>query len=407
MSIKKRGLSYVISESNSNQNLARKLGLMDVRAESDSKENVRHVIDQAGRRLVDFNRCSYLNLDSHELLIKGAKEAIDRYGSVQWSAASTRLTYGMLSELEASLVEIFGNEMHLSVGSNLTSINSSALQLLAVGGFTGGKKPVVVFDKRAHASMSSHKAYVASQTDVFTIEHNDLNELEIICKKHLGRKIAFICDGVYSMGGKAPLLPLEFIQSKYGILLYVDDAHGMSISGEHGKGFAWTKLQDADPERTIVVTSLNKGFGSTGALFTSRSSDLVDTYKKFAMSMAFSNMPSVAAVGASLASARIHLSSEIVSLQQELQLKLTLFDKLYKTEYLASESAIRFVHVGEEKDAILVGKSLLDRGFFVGVTFFPTVPHGGAGLRICLTAKTSTTDIEFLTEALNELVGGI
>src|SRR3546814_11747758 len=47
-------------------------------------------------------------------------------------------------------------------------------------------------------------------------------------------------------------------------------------------------------------------------------------------------------------------------------------------------------------EAILAAKLLLDGGFYVSAVFFPTVPRGAAGLRICLTASHAQDDIRRL-----------
>src|SRR3546814_9082936 len=43
-----------------------------------------------------------------------------------------------------------------------------------------------------------------------------------------------------------------------------------------------------------------------------------------------------------------------------------------------------------------LAKLLLDGGFYVSAVFFPTVPRGAAGLRICLTASHAQDDIRRL-----------
>src|SRR3546814_9879214 len=86
------------------------------------------------------------------------------------------------------------------------------------------------------ASLAYHKPVVAAETEVVTVDHNDLSALERLCEAK--GCVAYICDGVYSMGGEAPLQALMRLQERYNLFLYIDDAHGISILGAQGEGFA-------------------------------------------------------------------------------------------------------------------------------------------------------------------------
>src|SRR3546814_7308518 len=60
--------------------------------------------------------------------------------------------------------------------------NLVALPLIASGHLTGGVKPVVAFDRLCHASLAYHKPVVAAETEVVTVDHNDLSALERLCE---------------------------------------------------------------------------------------------------------------------------------------------------------------------------------------------------------------------------------
>ncbi len=211
------------------------------------------------RRVVDFVRCSYLGLDNHPRIIDGAIEALISYGALHWSCARTRLNFAIIGELEAALGELFG--ARVIAFSTVLAANMSALPLIASGHLTGGVKPVMAFDRLAHATLAYHKGTLAGETKVETIGHNDVEALEALCRKYPA--VAYICDGVYSMGGSIDLAPLKRLQEQYGLFLYIDDAHGISIFGDNGEGFARSQFGDALGERTIIAASLGKGFGAS------------------------------------------------------------------------------------------------------------------------------------------------
>lgn len=117
-------------------------------------------------------RCSHLGLDNHPAIVAGAIAAVERYGSLHWSCARTRLNFGLIGDLESTLSQLF--RAHVIAYSTVMVANMGALP-----------KPIV-----------------AQETQVETIPHNDLNALEQICRKH--SVVAYVCDGVYTMGGFAP-----------------------------------------------------------------------------------------------------------------------------------------------------------------------------------------------------------
>lgn len=102
--------------------------------------------------------------------------------------------------------------------STVMLANLGAMPILASGVLTGGAKPVVAFDRHAHLSLAYHKPVVADETRVETIAHNDIDALESLCRKH--QVVAYVCDGVYSMGGNAPIKELRELQERYNLFLY-------------------------------------------------------------------------------------------------------------------------------------------------------------------------------------------
>jgi len=200
-----------------------------------------------GQVIVDFARGSYLGLDNHPAIVQGAISALEDYRSLQWSGARTRLNFAIMEELETRLSEFF--QARSLVFSLVLTANMAVMPLMASGAFTDGKRPIVIFDKFCHATLSYHKASIAANTEVITIGHNDIGALERLCKTH--DTVAYVADGVYSMGGSAPIDDLLRLQDKYGLFLYIDDAHGISIQGNRGEGYARSRLGASLRERTI------------------------------------------------------------------------------------------------------------------------------------------------------------
>jgi len=350
------------------------------------------------RMVVDFVRCSYLGLDNHPDIVGGAVEAVRASGALHWSCARTRLNFAGLGDLEESLSDLFA--ARVITYTTVLAANMSALPLVASGHLTGGPKPVMVFDRLAHATLAYHKGTIAEETRVETIAHNDLEALERLCRQN--EAVAFICDGVYSMGGSAPIAELRRLQEKYGLFLYIDDAHGVSLFGEHGEGFAKSQI-GALGDRTIIAASLGKGFGASGGMLMLGTAHQEVLFRRFAVAHAFSASLNTAAIGAGLASARLHRTSELPCLQRALQEKIALLDALMPTSQRGAPLPIRTVQFGDELIAIGAARSLFQQGFYTSAIFFPTVSKGQAGLRICVTASHTDDQIRSLCAAVEKI----
>ncbi|WP_246248932.1 aminotransferase class I/II-fold pyridoxal phosphate-dependent enzyme [Chelativorans alearense] len=354
-----------------------------------------------GMVAIDYVRCSYLGLDNHPHIVDGAIVAIEEYGALHWSCARTRLNFALIGALEERLSQLF--RAHIITYSTVMIANMGALPLIASGHLTGAQKPVMVFDRLAHASLAFHKPVVADETKVETISHNDLDALERICRKH--PLVAYVCDGVYSMGGCAPIPELLHLQERYGLFLYIDDAHGISIFGDRGEGFARSQMPDVLGERTIIAASLGKGFGASGGMLMFGTSRQEALFRRYSIPHAFSASPNVAAVGAAIASAEIHASGELAARQHQLAERITFFDERVRTGQHGAPLPIRMFRIGNELEAISVAEHLLDDGFYTSATFFPTVARGQAGIRICLTASHDTNDLDRLCQRISRYMG--
>jgi 7-keto-8-aminopelargonate synthetase-like enzyme len=390
-----RNTKAVIERAAPNFDLSFRAGIMGLSARSLERRLV-EIVDGAGsRKVVDFVRCSYLGLDNHPHLIAGAIEALSSYGSLHWSCARTRLNFALLGELEEELSDLFASRV--VTYSTVLAANMSALPLLASGHLTGGEKPLVVFDRFAHATLAAHKATLAAETAVATIAHNDVAALEDICRSN--RSVVYICDGLYSMGGAAPMTALLQLQERHGLFLYIDDAHGVSLFGKNGEGYARSHIGQPLGDRTIIAASLGKGFGASGGLLMVGNEAQERLLRRFSLAQAFSVPVNLAGVGAALASAKLHRTPELQNLQSALRERTEEVDRLFPTSYAGQPFPIRTIEMGDEQTAIEAARTLLEAGFYTSAVFFPTVAQGRAALRICPTATHSRAEIEALANA--------
>ena len=241
----------------------------------------------------------------------------------------------------------------------------------------------MVFDKFSHYSMNHLKPSCADETEVITAPHNDMNYLEDVCKQK--RKVAYVADGVYSMGGLADIKNILYLREKYGMFLYLDDSHSLSALGKKGQGYIRSQMGPLD-ENSIVVASLAKSFGGSGGLVMFGNHTHQKLVHRYGGPSNWSQSLNVAAIGAGLASIKIHHTQELADLQQKLQGNIRQFDAAIQTEQSGSPTSIRLIRCGEARLANQAAAYLADNGFFTSAVFFPVVPQGKAAIRVTLRA---------------------
>ncbi|SFO92522.1 7-keto-8-aminopelargonate synthetase [Pseudomonas sp. NFACC24-1] len=357
------------------------------------------LVDQYGRTFHHFCTTSYLGLDYHPALLDGAMTALWEAGTLRVANSRNRCKLAILDQYESQLSELFGASCLSALSCSAAS--AGILPLLASGAFTHHRAPFMVFDKQAHYSMNHSKAACADETQVITCPHNDMDFIEDVCKRQ--RDVAYVADGAYSMGGMADLDSLMYLKQRYGLFLYLDDSHALSAVGESGAGLVRSRIPAVD-ERTLIVASLAKSFGASGGLVMFGCERYKALVQRYGGPSNWSQSLNAAAIGAGMASIRLHRSREFSALQERLQANIRLFDSLVRTGQRGTPMAIRMVPCGEAALANSLAVELAERGYFTSAVFFPVVPQGKAAIRITLRADMEPDVIRSFCETITELL---
>lgn len=374
-------------------------GLADITA-ADVAGFQQTTVDDA--ELHNMSTYSYLGLDTDDRIRAGAIDALQRERTLNSSISRMRVHSTLLDDTEAGLGELFGAHV-LTLGSAANAA-WALLPLVASGLLTGGTPPLMVFDKNAHFCLNAMKASVADESDVVTIRHDDVDELESLCRRH--SHVAYVADTVYSTGGRAPLKELFALQEKYGLILVLDEAHSTSVLGAQGRGAV---IDEFGPlgDRTFLLTSLNKGFGASGGAILLGKNGIEgsrnrDAALRFGGPLTWSQRVNVPGLGAIAASTELHRSGEVDHLQKGLRAVVDRFDELVDTPAAGDGLPIRFVTLKEEERTIDAAQRLLARGFYTSAVFFPVIGRGRAGLRLMLRADMPTSVIEAFARELSD-----
>jgi 7-keto-8-aminopelargonate synthetase-like enzyme len=233
--------------------------------------------------------------------------------------------------------------------------------------------------------------------------HNDMAHLEkklVTAAENRGKLI--VVDGVFSMEGDlAPLPTLVELKKKYGARLMVDDAHGLGVFGENGRGTPEHFGVEGDVD--LVMGTFSKSLATVGG-FIAGDRYVIDHIKHNARSGIFS----AAAPPASVAAAMKAL--ELV--EREPERRKRLWDN---THYMKrglekmgwdtgnSASPVIPIAVGDNLKVFGMTKHLAEEGVFVNPVISPAVPEGHAMIRTSYMATHTTEHLDRALEAIRKV----
>ncbi len=351
-------------------------------------------IEIDGRRLANFGSNDYLALAADPRLAEAAACAAREQG---WGSGASPLITGRgptHRRLEARLAEFEGTEASLLFSTGFAA-NAGTIAALA------GPGDVVFGDRKNHASLWD--GCRLSRADVRAYRHADCDHLEHrLAKAGRYRRRLIATDALFSMDGDlAPLADLSRLAERYRAMLLVDEAHATGVFGPGGRGAA----EHLGVERRVHVRvgTLSKALGSIGG-FVAGSRSLVDWLVNRARPYVFSTAPPGAAAAAALAALEV-VEGEPNRRRDLLAEAASLRARLAEQGWDVGRSASQIIPVvvGEPDRATRLAAALRERGLLVPAIRPPTVPEGGACLRISLTHGHTREMIDRLVEALGAL----
>jgi 8-amino-7-oxononanoate synthase len=328
---------------------------------------------------LDLASNDYLGLSQHAEVIEGGVAALRTWGA---GATGSRLVTGdteLHQEFETALAEFVGFPAALVFSSGYTA------NLGAVVGLSGPGS-LLVSDAYSHASLVD--ACRLSRARVVVTPHCDLDAVESALAARSEERAVVITDSVFSTdGAMAPLRLLHDVCRRHRAVLLVDEAHGLGVRGDGGRGLLHEVGLAGAPD-VVMTTTLSKSLGSQGGAVlgsTAVRDHLIDAARTFI----FDTGLAPAAVGAALAALGL-LSREPWRARAVLQHARALAQICDIPD--EPQSAVVSVILGAPEVALAAATACLDRGVRVGCFRPPTVPPGSSRLR--LTARASLTDIE-------------
>jgi len=347
-----------------------------------------------GRTVLSFCSNDYLGLASHPEVVRAFQSAANEYGV---GAGAAHLVNGhsrVHHELEDALAEFTGRERALL-------FSTGYMANLGVASALPGRGDAVLEDRLNHASLID--AGLLSGARLQRYIHADVASLEAKLVDASDRECLVMTDGVFSMDGDiAPLPELAAVASKHEAWLMVDDAHGVGVLGEWGRGslehFGLTQA-----EVPILMGTLGKALGTAGA-FVAGSDDLVEYLIQSARTYIYTTAMPAAIAAATLTSLKL-VDSEGWR-REKLQTLIMRFRtgvEQLGLELMPSSTPIQPLVVGDAGQAVAMSDALLARDILVTAIRPPTVPQGTARLRFTFSAEHTEVQVDQLLDALSQL----
>jgi 8-amino-7-oxononanoate synthase len=348
----------------------------------------------AGRDLLAFCSNDYLGLAGHPSVVDTFITAAREWGV---GSGASHLVSGHCREHHALEEELAA----FTRRPRALLFSTGYMANLAVVTTLLGRGDRVFEDRFNHASLLD--AGLASGARFARYPHADA----VALASRLGRPGAGRCmvvtDGVFSMDGDvAPLRELVNACRAHGARLFVDDAHGLGVLGDAGRGSIEAAGLGTD-EVPVLMGTLGKAFGTFGA-FVAGADDLVETLVQKARTYIYTTALPPAVAAATRASLRV--------MQDEPWRRTRVLEHVARFRREAASLGLRLpesltpiqpVIIGSEAAALAASEALQARGLWVPAIRPPTVPAGTSRLRITFSAAHATADVDRLLEALASL----
>ncbi len=347
-----------------------------------------------GNEYINFGSNNYLSLSYHPAVIEAAQRATSKYGT---GVTGSRLLNGTLDlhrELEHELAEFYGREAALVFSTGYVANVSTISGLLHRHDFC-------ILDKDAHNSLLTGAQLSGATMKRFG--HNDLDRLgKILGELDAEAGKGVIVDGVYSMGGDtAPLAQLVALCREHpNTFLLDDEAHGLGVLGERGRGAAEHHGVVADVD--LITITFSKTLGSCGGALVG-AADAIELLTLDSDPLIFTASNTPGSLAAALAALRVLENDP--GMTARLRGNVDLFVDLLTERGVPvnpPESAIITIPLRQhdEVSAVMLARELLDGGIFVNPVVAPAVSRGLGLIRLSLMLDHTPALLEEAAEVM-------
>ena len=352
-------------------------------------------VTKEGKEYVMLSSNDYLGLSQHPKIKEAGINALQKWGS---STTGARLANGgriFHRALEEDLADFLGMEAcHVFSAGYLACAS-------AITGFVD-RNDLVFADKNLHSSLWSGIKLSGAKCERFA--HNHPEHLrEILAYEDPNTNKALVVEGIYSMEGHIARLPeLLEVAKEFGAFFILDDAHGIGVLGDDGKGtanhFGLTDQID------VICGSFSKSFSGMGG-FVCASKEAIDYMRSHSKQTIFS--AALSPVSTACAHAALGILRSEPEHRKKLEANLSryrrLLDELNLDTWNSESPAVPIV-LGKKEKVYYFWKALLEKGVYAIISVAPGVPPGKDLIRTAISAAHTEEDFDLIEEAFRYAV---
>lgn len=313
----------------------------------------------------------YLGFSQHPKIKAAVIDGIERFGTGSGASPAIGGHFIYHKHLEDKIAAFYKKKHAILYTTGYTA-NSATLQCLL------HKEDLAILDMAVHASVYEG----CLKTNVKTFLHNNMEMLEQVLRlaqdKYRTRMV--VIDGVYSQDGDIALLDqIIELTHRYGAFLVVDDAHGIGVVGESGRGVI--ELHNAFDQVDIITGTFSKALGNIGG-YVIASQEIIGYLKFQSKQHLFSTTATPAIMGILKA---IDLVDEEPQWRDRLWENIAyLKNGLIKLglEVGGTASAVIPVKVGDIPKTLEAGRLLLKLGVYTNPIMYPAVSKKDSRIRL-------------------------
>jgi glycine C-acetyltransferase len=356
----------------------------------------RRADDTVDQPVVNYTTHDFLGLSVDPQLQQAAIEALQKYGV---GLSSQRVMCGTLpihKELEDWLrgflkvpdVILFGSGYQANVG---------------VFSPLFGARDCIICDAGVHPSLADGARLAGSR--LVTFKNDDPDDLEDILKRsRWARFRAIVTNGVHPFTGRiSDLRSICTLADKYDALVVVDDALGIGVLGDRGRGSA---EHAGVLERVDLITgTFSKALGGASGGFVGGRTEIVEWLRQKSSPYMFSATLPPAMAAAAMAALQILESGEapLPGLRENTQALWTGLHELGFRVLGGGQHPMLIVELGGYEILREAVNLLYEGGIYCHGLCYPVVPEGEARLRLMVSALHSSGNIQKTIAAFKSL----
>ena len=356
-------------------------------------------VECAGKRLVMINSNDYLGL-AHDARVKEASvQAIYRMGTGPGGSRFLSGNMTLHQTLEERLAAFVGKKRAVLHVTGF-STNLGALGCLLT------PSDYVLCDRENHASIF---AGITGTKKMGTFAHNDAASASRKIAAEMGKpdfdgQVMVITEGIFSMSGDMAVMDeIAALKKDYpDLLIYLDDAHGLGVLGQGGRGSA--NQFGVTAQTDFIMGTFSKAFASIGGFIASDHVDILDYIQHQSRTQIFSAALPAACTTAALACLDI-LEAEPERVER-LRVNIRRMRRAYREmglDVADTISPIIPITIGSDEKAFMFAQELFQRGIFALPAIYPAVPRGHALIRTACMSTHEDRQMDFVLEVMDEM----